>query len=363
LAARGECDPQVAHRFGCYQAERWDGEYVYYCPASLVFAVTLVYEGELATDGLVAGPLVMGLVEALADDVDAALLPLLAALPVREAAEVGAFARVQRGLCRALSAPVEDPGARRATGEGAETGPAQPRGLLEPEGPGGGAEEPHRYPVDVERRLVSMVRRGDRTGAAGLINELLAGLYLANNRDFQGLRRDAAELVAVFSRAAIEGGADAAAIFGEKRALDARLAALTSPDELSAFLVAVVDRFVGYVFDFSQFEHANAIRQTTQYVRRHFSGRVSLTEAARRVHLSPNYLGAVFRAETGASFTAYVQQVRIERARKLLASTQDPIAEVATAVGFTDQSYFTKVFAQAVGVTPGEYRRRGVRGG
>lgn len=56
LAAGGRCDPQVAHRFGCYEAERWDGQFVYYCPGSLIFVATLAYEAGLPSYGLVSGP-------------------------------------------------------------------------------------------------------------------------------------------------------------------------------------------------------------------------------------------------------------------------------------------------------------------
>jgi AraC-like DNA-binding protein len=363
-ALSGRCDPAVAHRFGCYQAERWDGQYVYYCPVSFTFVATLVDEDGRPGHGLVAGPLVMGEVEDLVDDLDPALLPRLAELPRRSAAAVGALARVQQAMGRHLagSAVARFAGAGEVTrsAAGAEAAPsvtsAEAGGrVTSADPPPAGA---HRYPVDVERRLVAMIRRGDRAGAAELINQLLGALYLAHNGDFRQLRQGAIDLITVFSRAAIEGGADADSIFGEKRALDRRLAGFTTRDELSAFLVTVFNRFVGYVFDFSQFEHANILRRVVDYVRANYAGRVSLADAARAVHLSPNYLSSVFSAEMGMSFTAYVQKVRLDQAKKLLLGTYQPIAAIAAATGFTDQSYFAKVFAQAMGMTPGQYRRQ-----
>jgi len=345
LAADGACDPSVAYRFGCYEAERWDGQYIYYCPASLVFVATLAYEGLAPSHGLVAGPLVMGPIEDLLPDADPRLRDLLATLPGRSPAEVGALARVELGSCR--------PPAASAPGPPHSATPA-PRVDVAP------YDAAHHYPFDVEQRLVAMVRGGDRAGASAMINRLLGALYLASEGDFPRLRQGATELVTLFSRAAIDGGADAASIFGEKRVLDRRLACSATLDELSGVLVSVFNRFVGYVFDFSRFQHANALRQIVGYVRAHYAERITLADVAREVWLSPSYLSSVFAAEMGTNFTAYVQAVRIEKSKELLLRTHKTIAEVAAATGFSDQSYFTKVFARAVGASPTQFRRRQV---
>ena len=65
---------------------------------------------------------------------------------------------------------------------------------------------------------------------------------------------------------------------------------------------------------------------------------------------------AVFRARFGFTPHAYLTQVRVARARELLAAGA-PIARVAFAVGFADQSHLTNRFKQWVGVTPAEFRR------
>lgn len=344
LAVRGECDPQVAHRFGSYEAERWDGVFIYYCPLSLIFVAALLYEAGLPVHSLVTGPLVMGEMDDLLADLAPELHGRVSALPVRTPAEVGALSRVQQAVCRATP-PVAPEGTAAHSTDASGTPGSAP------------FELDHHYPVEVEQRLVGMIRKGDRAGAAGLINQLLGVLYLATGGEVARLRQGAAELVTLFSRAAIEGGADAGSIFGEKRTLDRRLASFTTVDELSAFLVSVFNRFVGYVFDFSQFQHAHALRQVVNYVRAHYADRITLADAARQVWLSPSYLSSVFSTEMGMSFTAYVQTVRIDKSKELMVSTHQTVAEIAAAIGFADQSYFTKVFTRAVGVSPTQFRR------
>ncbi|MCL2463707.1 MAG: helix-turn-helix domain-containing protein [Micrococcales bacterium] len=376
LAAAGRCDAQVAHRFGCYEAERWDGQYIYYCPASLIFVATLVCEGDgTPSHGVVAGPLVMGAIEDLLADVDPRLASALTDLPARSPAEVGALARVQGALCRTLRAPwapdrvamPSDATLRPPSDEPGRRLPDEPAGSSSDEPVPAASDEPalgdaaRRYPFHVERQLVGMIHHGDRAGAAELINQLLSVLYLSTNGSVPRLRQGAAELITLFSRAAIEGGADADAIFGEKQVLDQRLARAQTLDELSVFLVRVFNRFVGYVFDFSQFQHANTLRQIVGYVRTHYAQRVTLADAARQVWLSPSYLSSVFSSEMKTSFTAYVQSVRIEKSKDLLLGTHRSIADIAAATGFSDQSYFTKVFTRATGTSPTQFRRQQAR--
>jgi len=345
LGSDSRCDPQVAHRFGCYEAERWDGQYIYYCPASLVFVATLIYARNLPNHGLVAGPLVMGDVDDLLSDLEPDLCSLLGDLPERSPAEVNAMARVQQVLCAALStSPRPEPVSDQVEVD-----------FPKPVSP---ADDQNDYPLDVEKKLVAMIRHGDRAGAAELINHLLAALYLANGGDLPRLRQGATDLVTLFSRAAIDGGADPRVIFGEKRALDRRISALRTLDELSRFLVSVFNRFVGYVFDFSQFQHANVLRQAVSFIRTHYAERITLADAAHHVWMSPNYLSSVFSVELGISFTTYVQSVRIEKSKDLLTNSRKSIAEIAAHSGFSDQSYFTKVFTKAVGVSPSQFRRQ-----
>jgi AraC-like DNA-binding protein len=347
VAAAGGCDPAIAHQFGSYEAERWGGQYIYYCPASLVFVATLAYDAGVPAHSLISGPVRMEPVEDLLPDTGDQMRELVLALPGRTPSEVNGMARVQQLVCASW-----DTAAAPTVGTSdAETSSAQV-------GADSGIDWAHAYPFEEERRLVDMIRRGDRVGAAQLINQLLAVLYLSSRGNLTSLREGSAELITLFSRAAIQGGADAAAIFGEKLALSSRLAGFQDLDDLSTFLVSVFHRFVGYVFDFSRFQHADALHRVVSYVRAHYPDHIALPDVAREVWLSPSYLSSVFSAEMGMSFTAYVQTVRVEKSKELLLGTRKSVGEIAAETGFADQSYFTKVFTRSVGISPAKFRRQ-----
>ena len=73
-------------------------------------------------------------------------------------------------------------------------------------------------------------------------------------------------------------------------------------------------------------------------------------------------MSRVFKEETGTAFHDYRNAVRIGKARQLLLHEDLRITDVASAVGFDDQSYFTKVFRRFTGMTPLRYRARYTQG-
>ncbi|MBR2562605.1 MAG: helix-turn-helix transcriptional regulator, partial [Eubacterium sp.] len=72
--------------------------------------------------------------------------------------------------------------------------------------------------------------------------------------------------------------------------------------------------------------------------------------------LNPSYLSTLFKQVTGQTFKEYLNHVRIQEAQRLLTHTDYPIMEISIACGFSDQSYFTKVFRKYTGLTPRQYR-------
>lgn len=89
---------------------------------------------------------------------------------------------------------------------------------------------------------------------------------------------------------------------------------------------------------------------------------LSLKGVADRLGLNPTYLSELFKREAGANFGAYLTMVRTEAAKRLLARTDLPVREVATAVGYAYPEYFQRVFRRREGVTPEVWRRASATG-
>ncbi len=87
-------------------------------------------------------------------------------------------------------------------------------------------------------------------------------------------------------------------------------------------------------------------------------GEVSLHTLSEKAGVGESYLSARFREETGMTFSSWLREKRMTRAKELLARKELSIAQVAEQVGILDVSYFIRVFKKEVGMTPGEWRKK-----
>ncbi|MFL5692283.1 MAG: helix-turn-helix domain-containing protein [Ktedonobacteraceae bacterium] len=102
---------------------------------------------------------------------------------------------------------------------------------------------------------------------------------------------------------------------------------------------------------------APLIRKVTAFIEEHLSEDLGLVELASEVGLSPSHFASLFRKTTGLSPHHYVIQRRLKQAQQLLKSTRLSIGEIATAVGFYDQSHLVRHMRRAMGVTPTYIRK------
>ena len=99
------------------------------------------------------------------------------------------------------------------------------------------------------------------------------------------------------------------------------------------------------------------IHGITRYLQEHLAEAISLSVLADQFHLSAQYISQLFKSEIGVNFLAYLTNIRMEQAKKLLLTTPLSIAEVSERSGYADYRMFTKVFKKTEGVTPSQYRR------
>ncbi|MBD3881997.1 AraC family transcriptional regulator [Phormidium tenue FACHB-886] len=98
------------------------------------------------------------------------------------------------------------------------------------------------------------------------------------------------------------------------------------------------------------------VERIKDYLQANWSANVSLGDLVQLTQLNRAYLIRMFRQATGLPPHAYLTQVRLAQAKRLL-SLGEPVAQVALAVGMADQSHLTRYFKQRYGITPGQFRR------
>jgi len=97
------------------------------------------------------------------------------------------------------------------------------------------------------------------------------------------------------------------------------------------------------------------IKQAIGYINSECSRDLSLDEVCRFVGLSKYYFAREFHKITGYTFVAYLNMARCEKAKSILSEGDADVGEVGRLCGFSDQSYFTRVFKQQTGMSPSKY--------
>ena len=95
-----------------------------------------------------------------------------------------------------------------------------------------------------------------------------------------------------------------------------------------------------------------------KYLSENFREKVVLGDVCRALCCSKSTLLTAFRKAYGTTVNAYLCDLRLREAERQLYVKGKSLGEIAVAVGFNDQSYFTKVFTQKYGISPSEYRKR-----
>jgi len=98
------------------------------------------------------------------------------------------------------------------------------------------------------------------------------------------------------------------------------------------------------------------LRRAIEFMHDNFGRELALEEIASAAYLSEYHFARLFKQITRVTPHVYLANLRLERARKLLAETALPISEIAAMVGYQSQSHFSKMFKSVVGITPRAYR-------
>lgn len=108
----------------------------------------------------------------------------------------------------------------------------------------------------------------------------------------------------------------------------------------------------------TQKPHAKLVEDVKRYIKERLADNISLKDAAQHFSFTPNYLGYVFKNESGESFSDYLVRVRLERACELLKNLDLKIYEISERVGYRNMTYFSSNFKAKYGITPIEYRKK-----
>lgn len=99
------------------------------------------------------------------------------------------------------------------------------------------------------------------------------------------------------------------------------------------------------------------VRQAAEYMHQHYDCDIQVKDIAAAVSLHPVYLQRIFRATMHMTITEYLAELRVEKAKMLLARTEIPIIDIADYIGLNSRQYFSMLFKKVTGLSPTAYRK------
>ncbi|MGI6707406.1 MAG: AraC family transcriptional regulator [Clostridia bacterium] len=124
-------------------------------------------------------------------------------------------------------------------------------------------------------------------------------------------------------------------------------------------LIVLILRVVNSQYDLAQTKESQRLSsRIKEYIDRNYTKNISLEDIANKHYISPHYLIHIFKDEMGDTPINYVINRRIDKAKKLLITTQSTVQEISHLVGYENANYFNTLFKKSVGMTPGEFRKK-----
>ena len=143
-------------------------------------------------------------------------------------------------------------------------------------------------------------------------------------------------------------------LFGSTDDIETRLGTVQNTVE---FLKDMFKRCISWRIERSKENGNCVVRNARSYIDEHYmKSELSLTAVASAVGISPTYLSALFKKESGKNLSEYITMVRINKSKELLCCTSKLIYEIAYEVGFQDYRYFSQIFKKCTGLTPRQFQ-------
>ncbi|MED4074057.1 AraC family transcriptional regulator [Priestia endophytica] len=214
----------------------------------------------------------------------------------------------------------------------------------------------------VEKMFFQCIKEGNKEALADMLENyeyIFKGEgVLAKNSHLRSLKNTVICLIAAATRSAIDGGLNPEVALTLSDLYIQQIEEVKESKEVIAIRNKSMYDLAEKVYMSRKKGYSKPINLCLSYIFNHIYDNPTLNQLAEKSELHPNYLSKVFKKEVGKSISQYIQEQRIEEAKKLLQFSTHTISEISALLNFHDQSYFTSIFKKIVNMTPKQYRNQ-----
>ncbi|OPH46640.1 hypothetical protein BC351_14225 [Paenibacillus ferrarius] len=144
-------------------------------------------------------------------------------------------------------------------------------------------------------------------------------------------------------------------VLGEAIAIEQMSQAIRSVTDLQIWVKYALDQTIKFCYVTEDTQ--SIMDRILTFIKQHLDEAISREDIARHVNWHPDYLSRRFKKETGKSLVEFIVEEKIAMAKELLVTTNMSVSDIALSVGYSNFSYFSKIFKHGVHMNPNEYRK------
>lgn len=212
--------------------------------------------------------------------------------------------------------------------------------------------------VKREKNLLQYIRTGNREKVEELLPKICTDIEILFDFNLDGIKKASLELIALISRAAIDGGVECNTSLDICREFTMKIDSYKIPEELFKGICNVILKLIDIVYLLTNNNQHSTLKKAKEYINDNYNKEITIKKIADYLYISDYYLCHLFKENLNYTINDYITRVRIEKAVELMDNRELNIKDIMQQVGFNSQSHFTKTFKKILGVTPGVYRNK-----
>lgn len=208
--------------------------------------------------------------------------------------------------------------------------------------------------IHEEDGLVQCIRTGDNERVDPALDAFFESLARPGFNTKDDVQRMVTALICSVYHVCVERGFDTDKIFGPNLAILGELPRTSTIIELKQRIRTCLHTIMElYPSHTSQWKVVN---NALKYMEENYGENLSLESVSQKVFVSAGYLSTIFKQVLQKNFVDSLHEIRVQKAKERLRDYHDKIYEVAVAVGYKDEKYFSQIFKKITGMTPNQYR-------
>ncbi len=210
-----------------------------------------------------------------------------------------------------------------------------------------------------EEYLLSAIKRGQRNQARKYLDEILIYIYAQCGDRIDLIKAHLIETAVMMIRGSLEMGSPEIRVFENSYRILSELSAAKDKESMSVLATSLLEDVMDSIESENSSVYERKFKQAFAYLKENFADpQLSRQKLAAYSKLSEKQLTLLFKKFTGKGFSENLSEMRISKACELMLSGMESATEIAYEVGFSDQSYFCKIFKKYSKLTTSDFRKK-----